>query len=288
MEQVPVERKPAGRKSVHEANMENTNTKRDFSRERMLQSTPRLSSNLIIDTRNPPVRPVPAPRRNIQTILQSPSPTPRHRVTSPSRYYSGNIDRQYDRRIPSSPYTVEKKDYYPSSRNTDYRHDHQYNQPRLKSIDMPKGLKYDGTTNWRTFYTKFQRYADRLSWSTTERKDQLCWCLQGKAGDFYTNLIDRDENIDYFQLIHKLEKRFNYQDLPETLQIQFMSARQNQLEKLEDWADRVLSLACKAYRDLPDSYMYSGHLENLPRLCGQGCGTACSDRQTQLCGSSYR
>jgi hypothetical protein len=47
------------------------------------------------------------------------------------------------------------------------------------------------------------------------------------AGDFYTNLIDRDEYIDYFELIHKLEKRFNYQDLPETLQIHFMSARQN-------------------------------------------------------------
>jgi hypothetical protein len=57
MDQVPVERRPAGRKPVHEANMENTNTKRDFSRERMIQSTPRLLSNLNIDTRNPPVKP---------------------------------------------------------------------------------------------------------------------------------------------------------------------------------------------------------------------------------------
>ena len=256
MDQVPVERKPAGRKPVHEANMENTSTKRDFSRERMFQSTSRLLSNLNIDTRNPPVKPVPAPRRNTQTKLRSPSPTPRRRAPSPSQYYSGNIDKQYDRRTPLSPYTVGNKASYPSS-HTDYRQDPQYNQPRHKSIDMPQGLKYDGTTNWKTFYTKLQRCAERLSWFTTERKDQLCWCLQGKAGDFYTNLIDRDEYIDYFELIHKLEKRFNYQDLPETLQIHFMSARQNQLEKLEDWADRVLSLACKTYRDLSDSCMYT-------------------------------
>ena len=46
-----------------------------------------------------------------------------------------------------------------------------------------------------------------------------------------------------------------------------MSARQNQLEKLEDWSDRVLSLECKAYRDLPDSYMYT---QAICKIC-QGC-----------------
>jgi site-specific DNA-cytosine methylase len=154
MDQVPVERKPVGRKPVHEANMENTNTKHDFSRERMIQSTPRLL-NLNIDTRNPPVKPVLAPRRNTQTILRSPSPTPRRSAPSPSPYYSGNIDRHYDRRTPLSPYIVGNKASYPSS-HTYYRQDPQCNQPRHKSIDMPQGLKYDGTTNWKTFYTKFQ------------------------------------------------------------------------------------------------------------------------------------
>ena len=163
----------------------------------MLQSPPRLSSNLNIDTRNLPVKPVSAPRPNTQTILRSPSPTPRRRAQSPSPYFSGNIDRRYDRSTPSSPYTVGNKASYPSSRSTNYRHVHdpQYNQSRHKSIDMPKGLQYDGTTNWKTFYTKFQRYADRLSWSTMQRKDKLCWCLQEKAGDIYTNLIDRNEYI---------------------------------------------------------------------------------------------
>ncbi|CAG2191580.1 unnamed protein product [Mytilus edulis] len=55
-------------------------------------------------------------------------------------------------------------------------------KPKSKNLEIPKGLKYDGSSSWKTFYTKFQRYADRLSWTTTERKDQLCWCLHGKAG----------------------------------------------------------------------------------------------------------
>lgn len=217
--------------------------KRDFSREHLLQSTPRMESNLNIDNRNSPVKPVPAPRRNTYIRLGSPSPTARRRAPSPSVYYWGNNDRRYDRMTPQSLYT----DYIP---------DQQYDHSRHKSIDIPKGLKRDGTSNWKTVYTKCQRYADRLSWSTTERKDKLCCCLGRKAGDFYTNLMDRDEYMDYFQLIHKLEKRFNYQDFPETLQIQCMSARQNQHERLEDWEDRVLSFACKAYRNLPDRYMY--------------------------------
>ncbi|VDI13364.1 Hypothetical predicted protein [Mytilus galloprovincialis] len=132
----------------------------------------------------------------------------------------------------------------------------------------------------KLFTPKFQRYADRLSWTTTERKDQLCWCLHGKAGDYYANLIDRDQGVDYFDVIHKLEKRFNFQDLPETLQVQFMSARQNANEKLEDWADRVLSLACKAFRDLPDNYMYT---QAIWKIC-QGC----SDKEAGQHGATAR
>lgn len=114
---------------------------------------------------------------------------------------------------------------------------------------------------------KFNRYADVSLWTTTERKDQLCWCLQGKASEFYTTIVSRDYDIDYFELIRKLEKRFNFVDLPETLQVQFMGAHQNATEKLEDRADRLLSLAMKAFRDLPEEHIYS---QAVWRFC-QGC-----------------
>lgn len=119
-------------------------------------------------------------------------------------------------------------------------------------VYLPKGLQYDGTTNWESFLVKFNRYADVSRWTTTECKDQLCCGLQGKASEFYTTIVSRDCDIDYLEFIRKLEKRFNFVDLPETLQVKFMGAHQTATEKLEDWTDRLLSLAMKTFRDLPE------------------------------------
>lgn len=88
-----------------------------------------------------------------------------------------------------------------------------------------------------------------------------------EASEFYTTIVSRDRQMDYFDLISKLEKRFNFVDLPETLQIQFMGAHQNTGEKLEDWADRLLSLAFKAFRDLPEEHVFlASCMEILSRM----------------------
>lgn len=133
--------------------------------------------------------------------------------------------------------------------------------------NLPKTLHYDGSTNWDAFFVRFTRYSDALQWRATERRDQLCWCLEGKAGEYYTAIIGRDPNIDYFELMAKIEKRFNFVDLPETLQIQFMGAHQNHNEKLEDWADRLLSLATKAFRDWPEDHIYTQVIWRLFQGC---------------------
>ena len=65
-------------------------------------------------------------------------------------------------------------------------------------------------------------------------------------------------------LIWKLEKRFGFRELPETAQVQFKNARQTSEELLEDWADRVLSLATRALRDLSETHMYQ---QVVVRLC---------------------
>ena len=54
----------------------------------------------------------------------------------------------------------------------------------------------------------------------------------------------------------KIEKRFGFRELLETAQVQFSNARQTLEELLEDWADRVLSLATRAFRELPEKHMY--------------------------------
>ena len=65
-------------------------------------------------------------------------------------------------------------------------------------------------------------------------------------------------------LIRKLEKRFGFRELPETAQVQFNNARQTPEELLENRADRVLSLATRALRDLPETHMYQ---QVVMRLC---------------------
>lgn len=93
-------------------------------------------------------------------------------------------------------------------------------------------------------------------WSTHECTDQSCWCLEGKASEFYALRVKRNRNVEYGGLVWKLEKQFGIKELPETAQVQFQNARLVLEESLDDWADRVLSLATKAFRDLPDEHMY--------------------------------
>ncbi len=127
---------------------------------------------------------------------------------------------------------------------------------RSKSVNLPKSLKFDGKSNWKAFYAKFSRYAEVSEWSEGECRDQLCWCLDGKASEYYALMVERNHEMPYRDLLGKLEKRFGFRELPETAQVQFSNARQTPEELLEDWADRVLSLATRAFRELPETHMY--------------------------------
>lgn len=64
-----------------------------------------------------------------------------------------------------------------------------------------------------------------------------------------------------------MEKRFNLRKLTETVRIQFQSARQAPGEDLDDWGERLLSLADKAFSELPEECVTS---EIINKLC-QGC-----------------
>jgi hypothetical protein len=73
-----------------------------------------------------------------------------------------------------------------------------------KSVSLPMSLKFDGKSNWKAFYAKFSRYAEVSEWTEGECRDQLCWCLDGKASEYYALLIERNQNMAYMDLIRKL------------------------------------------------------------------------------------
>ncbi len=110
-------------------------------------------------------------------------------------------------------------------------------------------------------------FADEQHWSTKERKQNLCWCLEDKASEFYSRLIARDPDMDFFAILSHLERRFDLKELPESAQMHFSYVSQYPKETLAEWADRVVTLALKAYPDMADAHIYR---QAIMRFC-QGC-----------------
>jgi hypothetical protein len=110
-------------------------------------------------------------------------------------------------------------------------------------------------------------YADAYQWNNVQKRAQLCWAMTGTVGKYCSAIIRRENNIAFEELLNRMEKRFNLHKLVPTLQVQFNNARQNENEDIDEWADRLLALADKAFRDLPDEYVT---IQVVIKLC-QGC-----------------
>ena len=112
---------------------------------------------------------------------------------------------------------------------------------------LPKNLEFDGKTNWILFKQKFESYAAAAGWTDDKKTDMLVWGLKGKSADFYVLLSNMNEELSYKHLMSEFGKRFKRDELPETLQARFQNECQDEGETLRDWADRILTLAAKAY-----------------------------------------
>ena len=125
----------------------------------------------------------------------------------------------------------------------------------FRPTTLPQNLAYDGNSSWPLFRNKFVQYADASHWSDRERQLALCWSLTGKAGAYYTLMTEMNADISFRQMMIKLDKRFNSTEQPETLQAKFNQLFQDQSETIQDWADRVLSLATRVFKDLPEQHI---------------------------------
>lgn len=105
-----------------------------------------------------------------------------------------------------------------------------------------------------------------MKWSDTQCKDYLIWSLEDKALDFFTMSIDTDRH-SFRKIMKKLEKRFGVKELTEISKVKFEEAHQAPEESLEDWADRVMTLAIPAFIDFSDEYR---NREAIVKFC-QGC-----------------
>ena len=145
---------------------------------------------------------------------------------------------------------------------SDHRHSYRHGNPRKH----PKALRFDGKTNWLSFKKKFNSYRKVMKWSETESKDYLMWSLEGKALDFFTITSDI-EKYSFLKIIKKLEARFGVKELTETSKVKFQQASQRPDESLEDWADRVMTLATPAFVDLPEDHLKQEAIAKFSQGC---------------------
>ena len=191
------------------------------------------------------------------------SSSSRSRSRSPSKSKSYRTKRSRSRK---SKRSSQKHHSLSSDSNTDTsvnKHSNRHGDPRKH----PKALRFDGKSNWLSFRKKFDSYRKVMKWSETESKDYLMWSLEGKALDFFTITTTDIEKDSFHRIIKKLEARFGVKELTETSKAKFRQAYQKPEESLEDWADRVMTLATPAFVDLPDEYLKT---EAIAKFC-QGC-----------------
>ena len=122
---------------------------------------------------------------------------------------------------------------------------------------LPKGLIFDGKSNCFAFKHKFSLYASQLGWTPEDSFNCLCWSLTGKAADFYAILLEQKHTLNYRQLLNKLKSRFGVKELLATAQGLFQQETQAPRETLDDWADRIMTLATRAFKDLPEHFSNS-------------------------------
>ena len=129
------------------------------------------------------------------------------------------------------------------------------NIPSKRDVKMPNTIAYNGSSKWKSFFKKFCTFADEQGWDARERKNHLCYCLDGKASDFYASITEKDPDLEYFDLVSKMERRFDFQDLPETVQMQFQFAKQKPEESVVEWAERVMTMASRAFDDMSEKHL---------------------------------
>ena len=210
-------------------------------------------------------------KRSSSSSSQSPSRSRSHQAKrSKSRKSkrsssSHSRSRSHGRKKTRSHKSKRSKRQASSSSDSDisyHRHSYRHGNPRKH----PKALRFDGKTNWLSFKKKFNSYRKVMKWSETESKDYLMWSLEGKALDFFTITSDI-EKYSFRRIVKKLEARFGVKELTETSKVKFQQASQRPDESLEDWADRVMTVATPAFVDLPEDHFKQEAIAKFSQGC---------------------
>ena len=159
--------------------------------------------------------------KDIRTMQRRDQSEERDFIRRPSHNHRRNAVYENHQRAAYSPagtprrplpdYEYDDEDEDEEDEDDDDEYDDGRNDRRqrnnFKPASLPKSLTYDGKTNWLAFKRKFIRYAAASKWTEEECLDALCWCLTGKASDYFALMSERNQDISYFELLATLEKK---------------------------------------------------------------------------------
>ena len=110
-----------------------------------------------------------------------------------------------------------------------------------------KWMKYNGDVEWGPFYSKFSTIAEYHQWSDPDCLFALSLTLEGAALKYFDILRRRGALLNFKEVVLRMEERFGKTSLRAASQLEFSSIAQRTDETIEQWGDRVMDTAQKAF-----------------------------------------
>ena len=111
---------------------------------------------------------------------------------------------------------------------------------------------FTGKESWRVWFNRFDEVASRQRWSVDDRLDELLPRLQGVAGEFVFDQLNRQTRGSYQALVNELESRFRKVETHKTYAAALSNRNQRSGGSVEEYAAELKKLYSKAHphRDL--------------------------------------
>ena len=199
------------------------------------------------------------PQQRVQNTARCTPASPRYRAREEP--HDTQDQPEYPRREGprySTPYPRNRRQRR-YSRHDELSSDEELERSRIKTTQdvikaIPRGLSFDGKGHWYTFKCKFLQFSKMYQLSESDRFSCLVFCLHGTAGELFAALAQNRDNLTFDDLMQTFEQTYGYIESDMVIQKEFESLTQNKDESLQEWADRVQRLGCRAFKSLPANY----------------------------------
>ena len=119
-----------------------------------------------------------------------------------------------------------------------------------RSQSTPKFAKlppFTGKESWRVWFNRFDEVVSRQRWTEDDRLNELLPRLQGVAGEFVFDQLNRHTRGNYQTLVRELESRFRKVETHKTFAVALSNRNQKSGETVEEYAGELKKLYSKAH-----------------------------------------